>query len=399
MKKTLFSNIFKFAMFFMAATIMFTACKDDDDDDDGPAPVIVLDGYYVYGAATASVDLTSDMMMAAAKNEVGQAARASLYEKYIALKGGEDFHIKMVAGANKKTYGPGTDFAEITNPTGDEPHDVPFWRGALVESETAFTVPEDGLYHVVMDEVLMKVIIARVKWGVIGAATPGGWGGSTQLDEGVFSKEQIVFEKTNVLLTKADWKFRYSNGWKIELDTTDSNSDNHIKINTNFGGSLNDLEAGGDNISNDTRAFYTINMTWSLDKGHKATLTNTGAPEPIDYTNVSLGLIGDGLVIDGNAWNWDTGYSLHTPTVDGRVYTWEWTNVGVSPDGGFKIREGDNWDGYSFGFPQVIMAGANASDFGEDGGNFVATSALTVNITFEINDELDEYTFTVVAAK
>lgn len=398
MKKSLFSNIFKFAMFFMAATIMFTACKDDDDDDD-PA-VIVLDGYYVMGDATAITEFKSAGLMKTAKNEVGQAERASLYEKYIAIKGGEDFHIKMVAGATQKTYGPGTDFAEITNPTGDEPHDVPFWRGALVESETAFTVPEDGLYHVVMDEVLMKVVIARVKWGVIGAATPGGWGSSTQLTEGVFSKDEVSFELTNVLMNKADWKFRYSNGWKIELDTADSNPDNHVKINTNFGGSLSALAAGGDNIANDTRAFYTINMTWSLDDGHVATLTNTGAPEPVDYSAVSLGLIGDGLVIDGNAWNWDGGYNLHTPTVDGRIYTWEWTGVGVSTAGSFKLREGDNWDGYSFGYPQVTMAGANAGDFETNGdGNFVPKSELTVNITFEINDELDVYTFTVDAAK
>jgi hypothetical protein len=245
MKKSLFSNIFKFALFFVAAAVIVTACKKDEDD---PVVDITLDGYYVHGDATASASLTADMMMTAGKNEVGQVDRPELFEKYIALTANTDFHITHKAGATQTTYGPGADFAEVTAPTGDEPKNAPFWRGTIEASETAFQVPEDGLYHVVFDTEFNKVVVARVKWGVIGAATPGGWTDDTELTEGTFDKESISFTATGVEMKLNEFKYRYSGGWKIEIDVTDADENNHVKVNTNYGGAVDALEAGGANI-------------------------------------------------------------------------------------------------------------------------------------------------------
>ena len=122
------------------------------------------------------------------------------------------------------------------------------------------------LYHIAFDSEVMIVTIAKVEWGVIGAATPGGWGGSTQLTMGAFDLNTITFEATDVVMTKADWKFRYSNGWKVILDPDfDLGGGNTgIKVNANFGGAVDALVAGGDNISNEVPGKYTANMTWSF---------------------------------------------------------------------------------------------------------------------------------------
>ena len=42
-------------------------------------------------------------------------------------------------------------------------------------NETQFTVPEDGLYHVIVDTEVGVIAIAKVEWGLIGGATPNGW--------------------------------------------------------------------------------------------------------------------------------------------------------------------------------------------------------------------------------
>lgn len=58
-----------------------------------------------------------------------------------------------------------------------------------------------------------------MKYGVIGGATPGGWSTNTPMIA-AFNLNKMVFEVSDVLMLKNDWKFRYSNGWKIFFDKT-----------------------------------------------------------------------------------------------------------------------------------------------------------------------------------
>ncbi len=130
-------------------------------------------------------------------------------------------------------------------------------------TETKFTVPEDGLYHVVYDETLNKVVVAKAEWGIIGGATVAGWGGSTALPlEGTFSKTAMTFKATEVILTVGDFKFRYSNGWKIVLDGE------LVRVNTNFGGAVNALVPGGGNIANTENGIYTVKVMWTIENGN-----------------------------------------------------------------------------------------------------------------------------------
>ncbi|HNQ83984.1 MAG TPA: hypothetical protein PKM34_10100, partial [Bacteroidales bacterium] len=185
MKKQFLSSFFKLTLLVLMGTLIFVGCKDDDDDD---PPIVVLDGFYIKGAATALPDLADNGRMSVARNEVNQTDRADLFEMYIPIKAGTDgFNIIMVKGDTLKTYGPGADFALVPEAELDveEPKEG-LWKGSLVETETKFTVPEDALYHVMFDRELMKIAIAKVVWGVIGGATPGGWSESTPMTAGTF---------------------------------------------------------------------------------------------------------------------------------------------------------------------------------------------------------------------
>jgi hypothetical protein len=154
--------------------------------------------------------------MKVTRNEVNQTERASLYELYIPIKASGGFNIVKVAGNVQTVWGPGTGFGNITNPTNDEPK-VTFQRGPAAVTTTKFTVPADGMYHVVIDTELGKVAIMPVHWGIIGAATPDGWGTSTDLTESGFNLNTMSWTISNLELRSGDWKFRHSNGWKVEL--------------------------------------------------------------------------------------------------------------------------------------------------------------------------------------
>lgn len=401
MKKQFLKTMFKITWLVLAAMMVFVSCKkDDDNDDDNNNPPIILDGIYIKGAGTALADFDDKGMMAVTRNEVVQEDRETLYELYVAVKGGsEGFSIVKVAGSTQTTYGPSNDFAEVAEGTSDEPK-VAFWRGHFQESTDVFTVPADGLYHVAIDMDLMKVVVVPVSyWGLIGAATPGGWGEDTKMEPEAFDLNSMTFKVTDVTLTKADWKFRYSGGWKVELDTLldIGNGNIGVKVNTNFGGAANALVPGGANIANDVPGIYTAQLVWTLGAGYTATLTKTGDLDVIDYSSTELGLVGDGLMVDGEQNTWENTIMLHVPVVDNETnYIWTYEGVEITTLGSFKIREGQDWNGKSVGYPDVTMAGLAADKFETNNdGNFVPLEDGTFDIEFHIDAVTETYTFTV----
>ncbi|MBK7406635.1 MAG: hypothetical protein IPJ40_00325 [Saprospirales bacterium] len=333
------------------------------------------------------------------RNEVKQTERAQLLEVFVAVKGTGGFNIVEVSGSSRKTYGPGSTFGVVTNATTDEPQ-VEFQRGDFIETATKFTVPSDGLYHVVMDTEVGIIAIIPVKyWGLIGAATPNGWSGDSKMESTGFDLNTMTFRATDVAMTIGDFKFRYSGGWKVEIDPTFDlgGGDMGIKVNTNFGGAVGALVPGGDNMPNTVSGYYTATMTWTAGSGFTATMLKTGDLPLKDWSNIELGLIGNGLVVGGVQHDWNSGVYLNKPAANGSKYTYSWPGVEVTTAGSFKIREGDNWDNASFGFPQVVMAGDGAADFETNGdGNFVPkVDGAMYNISFEIDAATDTNTFTV----
>lgn len=410
MKKNVFKKIFNFSWLILAALLTFTACSDDDDDTT-PDGEIILDGIYIMGDATALDSYDTDGRFIVTKNEVNQEDRSTLLEKYIAISSTGTFKIMQVAGSAKTQLGPDTDFALV--PTEDRDTDEPsaedFWRGSYTETSTEFSVPEDGLYHVVIDTEVGKVVVARVVWGVIGAATPDGWGTSTALTESAFDKETMTFSITDMELRGGDWKFRYSNGWKIEIDTMDVNPDNLVKVNTNYGSAVDALVAGGANIVNENPGVYDITMTWTLAGGTSAVATKTADLPLTNWTDVICDAVGTGVsadnvdaIADPSSWGWGNKLLADdVPVKVGDVYTWTWTNIVLEANEGFKLRTengvapaGGNGANFDVGYSAVDTE--SSSDLVADAsGNLSVTAKGTFVITLTI-DAADNDSKTIV---
>lgn len=421
MKELLTRSLTKISWILVIAMMgfSFTACEDDDDDNgDDNGDEIVLDGIYVKGDATALTSLESDGMFEVGKNEVNQEEREGLYEKYVALSSDGGFNIVQVAGDQQMTYGPGSDFDVVPEEDRDvEEPQVDFWRGSFTESDDQFTVPEDGLYHIAIDTELEKVVVVPVSWGLIGDATPGGWDDDTELESQGFDLENMTFESEEIEMRNGEYKFRYSGGWKVEIDTTLEldGGDVGVKVNTNLGGSLDDLARGGDNITMDDPGEYTVTMDWSLTDGYSASMERTGDLTLTNWEGVKLDAVGDGIsqdnddaIEDPSSWEW--GYKLLAdnegePEVDGDVYTWTWTEVILEADSGFKIRTEDgeaspeNDISFDIGYDAVDTD--NSSDLVDNAdGNIIVTEKATFNITTVIDAaDGDTKTITIEEAK
>ncbi|MFZ4520309.1 MAG: SusF/SusE family outer membrane protein [Bacteroidales bacterium] len=386
---TMLAMVAVFAMVFGVSS-----CKKDDETT--PPTVIVLDGLYVKGSVTAYPDFNSKAMMKITYNENGQKLDSTLYELYIPIKAGAaGFTITKVAGSVKTSFGPATGFGTIAAGAGttDEPK-FAFQRGPVAANTAVFTVPVDGFYHVVFDTKYNKVAIMRVVWGLIGAATPGGWSNDTLMTQSAFNLTTMSYTLTGLTLGKGEWKFRYSHGWKVEIDTTDSDPTKWVKVNTNFGGAAGALKPGGDNIVNTVPGIYTVTMAYTLGSGYTATLTKTGNIPPINYSTYEMGLIGNAYnKPDGTPADWDVNFGTSLPTITGTDYVWTYT-VDLIADKEFKIRQGTDWSGKSVGYGDVTWAGAAAANFSNNGGNIKVGVAGNYTLVFKIEAATETYTMT-----
>ena len=394
MKTNKFRIMLALSWVLFAALLVVTSCKKDDTTT--PPTTVIEDGLYVKGAGTALTGYDVKGLLQATPNEVDGSVRAGLVDLYVAVKTGADgFNIVEVTGGVPTVYGPGADFAlvPIANRIGDEPKLVDFSRGSYTASATPFTVPADGLYHIMLDKTLKKIAVVPVNWGVIGAATPGGWSGSTALPSTGFNLTTMTFEQTDMVLTKADFKFRYSDGWKIVMDTVGTG----VRVNTNFGGTVAALVPGGANIVNTVPGKYTVKMVWTLGSPYVATLTKTGDLNLIDYTNTELGLVGNGIIVADTASGWNLTIMMSMPEIDNVTnYIWKYNQVKLSTLGSFKIREGQDWTKKVIGFTGVTMAGLSADKFGTNAdGNFVPLEDGTYDMILKIDAVTETYTLTV----
>ncbi len=355
-------------LLLLTSFVFFSCSKDDDDDTGGGDTGLVEDGVYLKGGSTAFADFSTKALFTTAKNEVNQQPRKELLEIYMAIKaGGEGFNIVDVSGSTRTVYGPGADWKLDEELDVDEPTEG-LWKGTLTESSNKFTVPEDGLYHVIVDFGIKKVAMARVKWGVIGGATPNGWSGSTPMTESAFDLNKMTFKVTDLLLLKNEWKFRYSNGWKIILDPEFDlgGGVTGIKVNSNFGGAVNNLDAGGANIANDVYGVYTIELTWEAGKGYTASAVKTGdGPDLPEYPE-NLFLIGSAV----GGWDWTVNDVKLVPVHSHPELFWG--IFSMSEGGEFKFSPEQAWKGdfgkagdatngvYAKGTDNIAVPGASA---------------------------------------
>lgn len=345
MKKDLLRKMLYMMGVLMLAAMVTVSCDRDDDDDDDDPPIVVEDGFYLSGEVTPFDALVLDGMFVAGINEVGQELRANMYEKYITLQAGAaGFNIVEVAGAVHTTWGPATVESIATGGEREQP-DITIQKGTL-GTTGVFTVPEDGLYHIIIDFETNIFVIAPVPyWAFIGGET--GWSDLQMPLVGAFSMTALTFKVENVDLRANEFKFRYGGGWKLEIDGE------NVKANTNFGGELSGtlpeltttLVPGGDNynLSADQEGVYTITMEWTVADGFKSMLTKTGDLEPLDYPE-QLFMIGGSV----GGWDWET-VDLPMIPVHSQPHLF-WKIVWIeAAGGGYKFAPEKAW-GNDFGY-------------------------------------------------
>lgn len=256
MKKNVFKLIWVLAL-ALITSISFYSC---DPEEDPIEEEIFLDGFYISGEASAfaKLDVLSKMKATTVEND-NNSARDGLNEIYIALQAGKTFTITEVAGSTKTAWGAGADFKTVDQVDVTDEMTGKIQIGGIKEDGT-FTVPENGLYHVVIDKQSKRAAILPVQhWAIIGGATPLGWSDNVMAAKGAFSVDTMTFEITNITMLQGDYKFRYSGAWKQTIVT-----DPEIIVNTNFGGTLDALLPGGSNIAfaKADQGIYTVTATW-----------------------------------------------------------------------------------------------------------------------------------------
>lgn len=354
MKKIELKKLLYLAGVLLLAMTVMVSCSDDDDDDD---PILVEDGMYITGAVTPFDGLDFNGMFLIGLNEANeQNQRTGMYEIYMALEAGAaGFNVIEKAGATETTYGPAT--VETIDTEGlDEQPNITLQKGTL-GTDGVFTVPENGLYHIIIDKQTNTFIIAPVPfWGILGGATDLGWSDTQMPLVGGFSQTSMKFEVTDLVLRGGNFKFRYGGGWKLEIDME---GETEVKANTNFGGEVQGtlpdltttLERGGADyvFSGDFEGLYDVSITWSLEDGFSSTLTKTDDVEPLPFPE-ELFMIGASV----GGWDWSTVDLPMIPVHSKPHLFWKivWIETGVA-DAGYKFAPEKDW----------------GNDFGNDGAD------------------------------
>ncbi len=153
---------------------------------------------------------------------------------------------------------------DLTGSDGFKFTDAPNWDNGIYGDDGTFSgllaSPGDnvlinaGYYRMNVDTDALTYSATPTQWGIVGAATPGGWDLSTAL---TYNPTDKVWEG-DVTMTAGEFKFRANNAWDINLGA-DGNADGSM----DYGGGNLSTPAGGSfhvvlDLSNPRMYTYTI---------------------------------------------------------------------------------------------------------------------------------------------
>ncbi|HEY4788151.1 MAG TPA: SusF/SusE family outer membrane protein [Bacteroidales bacterium] len=240
-------------------------------------------------------------------NYIISTATSTTAEGYVYLTAGG---IKLVTDQswdNAHTFGDdGSNSGKLTNPGNN------------------ITVPATGYYLIRADQGAMTYSLTATTWGIIGDATPGGWGTQTNM---TYYPSTGVFGIDIDLTSGGSFKFRGTSDWAI-----------------NYGSTAGDgvtLDAGGSNVPVVTTGNYSVTL-------------NLSVPNNYTYLLATWSIIGDAT---------SGGWSTDTPL------TWDATNkvfkvtTTLSASGTFKFRANNSWNApnpnYGGSLGALTQGGAN----------------------------------------
>lgn len=205
-----------------------------------------------------------------------------------------------------------------------------------------------GYYKLNADAAALTFTAVATVWGVIGDATPGGWGDETALEY----YPSLQTWRGGVHCTAASFKFRANHDWGYNYGSTAGN---------------NTLVAGGSNIALNLEADY----YFVLDLSH---------PNAYTYTANRWGIIGDATA---GGWGsdqdmtWDPATKVMKATL-------------ALTTGSIKFRANDDW---------AINLGGDLGALTQDGPNIPITTAGTYTITLDLGKAVPSCTITMKKKK
>jgi hypothetical protein len=397
--KKIIRNMLVVLLSFLAVT----ACQDNEN---WKIITDVQPGSYIAGTATVYSAVAPAAAFTAAPIDPPENASQfpGMLSKFTWLKAGGNFTIeKADAQGNVIHYGKGSVVSGETV--------------ALLADGPAFTVAEDGLYFLILNNNQNQLTILQAKWGAIGAATPGGWDSETVFSSVSFNESTLKVEYTGAFVMSAgEMKFRFNQTWGISVPYDASTV---VTIHTNMGGTAAgaalsgasaELKAGGENLMVNTAANYTVSYGFDLRTSSFSTSAIMGDiieptyPEHLYMVgDANKGWPGEWLDVatqlipvngtEGNfwaiayltpggfkfspelAWNGDFGIVENNSDAIGE-YSKGGNNINVATAGYYQIHVDLVNEKISITEPQVILKG-DAATGGWDSS--IATDAFTVD--------------------
>lgn len=205
--------------------------------------------------------------------------------------------------------------------------------GTISTTGDNLSVSSAGYYLFKINLANLTYTATKTTWGVIGAATAGGWGS----DQAMTYSPTLRRWFATIPLTADQLKFRANGAWDL-----------------NYGDTGNDgkLDAGGDNINVATAGTYSVMLDLS-------------APLKYKYALTKWSIIGDAA----GGWSNDVDMVPHANNT--------WTLTTTLAVGDLKFRANHDW---------TINLGGTPSKFTFGGDNIKITTPGTYTITLDLNN-------------
>ena len=222
--------------------------------------------------------------------------------------------------------------------------------GTLQASGGNIPVDEAGSYKITFDEINLTYTIEKYSWGLVGDATPNGWGDGPDTP--------LVYDscsdtwKAVIKMSDGEWKIRQNNDWAVNYGSD---------------GADGNLQAGGGNIPV-TLGYYQVtvdfnNLTYSIEK-----------------TEV-WGVVGSGY----NNWGETPDFAFTPDYCNDGIY---YANNVTLLDGEIKFRTNNDW-GNNYGDKELD----NILD--KEDGNNIPSAAGVYDIMLDFsNPSVPTYTIT-----
>lgn len=379
----------------VVAGFFMISCDEGEEpiiDDGGGSVSLPPAGIYLAMADSVPSATAALVPSTVEADGFGAQPRNGFYQGYLYLTAGNYNVVEVANDSVARTMG-GTVEALTTEGACDD-NEVSLVP--LAVDGAAFSVPSDGLYFVTFDEQRFETMFFDiVSVGIIGSATPNGWGSDTELANATVTPEGATFEATEIVLREGEWKIRLNCRWNVDrrIDPAGNNvPENGYMAFTNFGGSVNQLLPGneGANIALEAgnEGTYTVTVTWNARDGWEAAVERTGdAPEiTFDPAEYNFGIIGD-----ATAKGWDADMNMVYKEING-VPTWH-SVVTLLGSGNLKFRTNDAWD---FNIGGTLTTTESSLSVG--GADIPTPGAGAYYVTVSTADEGDTWTATMSEA-